>query len=84
MCHTPLFYDSLIPLHVQGSPLIPDDLRMVSASEAAAVCILSDTSRCGLNSQVSECGSHLGHRHCTCRCHGEPSWGHCMSGVKPP
>jgi len=33
---------------VQGSPLIPDDLRVVSASEAAAICILSDTSRCAV------------------------------------
>ena len=40
--------------HTQGSPLIPDDLRMVSASEAAAICILSDTSRCAFASCMSE------------------------------
>ncbi len=29
----------------QGSPLIPDDLRMVAASKAAVICVISDTSR---------------------------------------
>lgn len=29
----------------QGSPLVPDDLRMVSASSAAATVIVSDSSR---------------------------------------
>ena len=33
-------------LLMQGSPLVPDDLRMVSASQAAAICVISDTSRC--------------------------------------
>lgn len=33
---------------LQGSPLIPDDLRMVAASKAAVTCVISDTSRCCL------------------------------------
>ena len=31
----------------QGNPLLPDALRMVSASTASATVIVSDTSRCG-------------------------------------
>ncbi len=31
---------------LQGSPLVPADLKMVSASSAAATVIVSDTSRC--------------------------------------
>lgn len=29
----------------QGNPLVPDDLRSVAASSAAAICVVSDTSR---------------------------------------
>ena len=32
-------------LHAQGSPLVPADLKMVSASSAGATVIVSDTSR---------------------------------------
>ena len=31
----------------QGSPLLPDDLRMVAAPAAAATIVVSDSSRCG-------------------------------------
>ena len=35
--------DDVLPL--KGSPLVPADLKMVSASSAAATVIVSDTSR---------------------------------------
>ena len=50
-CASLIVYDTASA--VQGSPLVPDDLRMVSASSAAATVIVSDSSRSGQLSALS-------------------------------